>query len=61
MSSLVQSADLNPIEMVSDGLDSKVRNKQPTSADYFCQLLQETWAEKSSVYLQSLVERSENL
>ena len=35
----------------------KNRVKQPTSADHLWQLLQDIWAELSSVYLQSLVER----
>ncbi len=57
MSWLVQSAILNPIELLWDELDRKVRAKQPTSAAHLWQLLQESWAELSSVYLQSLVER----
>ena len=52
MSWLAQSVDLNPIE-----LDQKVRAKQPKSVAYIWKLLQECWAELSSVYLQSLAER----
>ena len=48
---LAQSADLNTIELVWDELDQKVRAKQPTSAAYLWLLLQEKWAELSSVYL----------
>ena len=57
MSWLAQLADLNPIELVWVGLVWKVRAKQPTSMAHLWQLLQESWAELSSVYLQSLVER----
>ena len=57
MSWLAQSMDLNPIELVRDELDQKVRAKQSTSASHLWQLSQESWAELSSVYLQSLVER----
>ena len=46
-----QSADLNPIEMEWDELKHKIRAKQPTS----WQLLQKSWAELFSVYLQCLV------
>ena len=48
---LAQSSDLNTIELVWDELDQKVRAKQPTSTAYFWLLLQENWAELSSVYL----------
>ena len=54
MSWLAQSADINPIELVWDELVQKVRAKQPTSATHFWQLLQKSWVELSSVYLQSL-------
>ena len=40
-----------------DELDRKVRAKQPTSAAHLWQVLQESWAELSSVDLQFLVER----
>ena len=52
-----QSADLNSIEHMQDELDAKVRAKQPTSAAHLWQLLQESWAELFSVYLQSLGRR----
>ena len=57
MSLPVQSADLNPIELVWDELDRKVRTKQPTRAAHLWQLLLESWAELSSVYFQPLVEK----
>ena len=40
-----------------DELDRKVRAKQSISATHLWQLLQESRAELSSVYLQSLMER----
>ncbi|XP_064878356.1 cytochrome c oxidase subunit 5A, mitochondrial-like isoform X1 [Oncorhynchus nerka] len=36
-----QSPDLNPIEMVSDELDHRVKEKQPTSAQHMWELLQD--------------------
>ena len=57
MSWLAQSVDLNPIELVWDELDQKVRAKQPTSAAHFWQWLQKSWAELFSVNFQSLVEK----
>ena len=57
MSWLAQTVDLNPTELVWDELKWKVRAKQPTSVAHLWQLLQEIWAELSSVYFQSLVER----
>ena len=38
-----QSPDLNPIEMVWDELDSRVKEKQPTSAQHLWKLLQDYW------------------
>uniref|UniRef100_A0AAZ3SF00 G-protein coupled receptors family 1 profile domain-containing protein n=1 Tax=Oncorhynchus tshawytscha TaxID=74940 RepID=A0AAZ3SF00_ONCTS len=38
-----QSPDLNPIEMVWDELDRRVKDKQPTSAQHMCELLQDCW------------------
>ena len=38
-----QSPDLNPIEMVSDELDYRVKEKQPTSAQHMWELLQDSW------------------
>ena len=42
---------------VQEEFDQKVKAKQPTRVAHLWQLLQESWAELSSVYLQSLVER----
>ena len=53
MSCQAQSVDLNPIELVWDDIDWKVRAKQLTSAANLWQL----WVEVCSVYLQSLVEK----
>jgi transposase len=36
-----QSSDLNPIEMVWDELDGRVKEKQPTSAQHMWELLQD--------------------
>ena len=52
-----QSADLNLIDVMCDELDRKVRAKQPTSAAHLWQLLQESWTEQFSLYLQSFVKR----
>ena len=52
-----QSADLNPKELVCDELEQNVSAKQSTSTAHLWQLLLEIWAELSTVYLQSLVER----
>ena len=38
-----QSPDLNPIEMVWDELDCRVKEKQPTSAQHMWELLQDCW------------------
>ena len=38
-----QSPDLNPIEMVWDELDHRVKEKQPTSAEHMWELLQDCW------------------
>ena len=61
MSRPAQSVDLNPIELVLDELDRKVRARQATRAAHLRQLLQESWTELSSVYLQSLVERMQRI
>ena len=45
MSCRVQSADLNPIGLVSDQLEWKVRAQQPTSSAHLWQPLQESRAE----------------
>ena len=52
-----QSPDLNPIELVWDELDRKVKAKQPTSATHLWELLQQCWEELSKQYLISIVER----
>ena len=54
----MQSVDLNPIELVCDKFDRKVRAKQASSVAHLGRLLQESWAELTSIYLQSLVERN---
>jgi transposase len=38
-----QSPDLNPIEMVWDEFDRRVKEKQPTSAQHMWELLQDSW------------------
>ena len=38
-----QSPNLNPIEMVWDELDHRVKEKQPTSAQHMWELLQDCW------------------
>ncbi|MDW1631377.1 transposase, partial [Vibrio sp. Y176] len=52
-----QSPDLNPIELVWDELDRKVKNKQPTSAANLYEMLTEAWEEISSDYLMKLIAR----
>lgn len=52
-----QSPDLNPIELVWDELDRRVKAKQPTSATHLWELLQQSWEELSEEYLISIVER----
>ena len=52
-----KSADLNPIELVLDEPDEKVRVKQLRSAAHLWQLLLESWAELSSIYFQFLAKR----
>ena len=53
-----QSPDLNPIELVCDELDRRVKAKQPTSATHsLWELLQQCWEELSEQYLISIVER----
>ena len=38
-----QSPDLNPIQMVWDEVDRRVKEKQPTSAQHTWELLQHCW------------------
>ena len=52
-----QSPDLNPIEVVWDELDRRVKAKQPTSATHLWELLQQWWEELSEQYLISIVQR----
>ena len=48
-----QSPDLNPIEMVWDELDHRVKEKEPTSAQHLWELLRGVWKE----FQVNLVER----
>ena len=52
-----QSPDLNPIELVWDELDRRVKANQPSSATHLWELLQQCWEELSEQYLISIVER----
>jgi len=52
-----QSPDLNPIEMVWDELDRRVKERQPTSAQHMWELLQDCWKSIPGDYLMKLVER----
>ena len=52
-----QSPDLNPIELIWDELDRRVKAKQPTSATHLWELLQQCCEELSEQYLISIVER----
>ena len=38
-----QSPNLNQVEMVWDESDHRVKEKQPTSAQHMCELLQDCW------------------
>jgi hypothetical protein len=38
-----QSPNLNPNEIVWDELDNRIKEKQPTSAQCMCELLQDCW------------------
>ena len=51
------SANLNTTELVWEDHDQKFRAKQLTNKAHLKLTLQEIWAELSSVYLQTLVER----
>ena len=46
-----QSPDLNPIEMVWDELDHRVKEKQPTSAQHMWELLQDFWKSIPLIFL----------
>ena len=52
-----QSPDLNPIKMVWDEMDRRVKAKGPTSAQHFWELLQNCWKTISGDYLRKLIER----
>ena len=52
-----ESPDLNPIELVQDELDRRVKAKQTTSATHLWELLQQSWEELSEEYLISIAER----
>ena len=52
-----QSPDLNPIEMVWDELDRRVKERQPTSAQHMGELLQDCWKSIPGDDLMKLVER----
>ena len=53
----LQSPDLNPIEMVWDELDRRVKEKQLTSAQHMWELLQDCCKSFPGDYLMKLVER----
>ena len=52
-----QSPDLNPIEMVWDEMDRRVKAKGPTSAQHLWELLQDCWKTISGDDLMKLIER----
>ena len=52
-----QCPDLNPIELVWDELDRRMKAKQPASATHLWELLQQCWEELSEQYLIFIVER----
>ena len=52
-----QSPDLNPVELVWDELDRRVKAKQPTSATHLWELRQQCWEDISEQYLISIAER----
>ncbi|XP_054872834.1 ubiquitin-conjugating enzyme E2Ka (UBC1 homolog, yeast) isoform X1 [Amphiprion ocellaris] len=52
-----QSLDLNPVQMVWDEMDHRVKAKGPTSAQHLWELLQECWKTISGDYLMKLIER----
>ena len=52
-----QSHDLNPVAMVWDELDCRVKEKQPTSAQHMWKLLQDCWKSIPGDFLMKLVER----
>ena len=52
-----QSPDLNPIEMVWDELDRRVKEREPTSAQHMWELFQDCWKSIPGDDLMKLVER----
>ncbi|MBN3288591.1 TCB1 transposase, partial [Polyodon spathula] len=52
-----QSPDLNPIELVREELDRRVKAKLPTSALHLWELLQKSWEDMSGDFLLKLVNR----
>ena len=52
-----QSPDLNPIEMVWDELDHKVKESQPKSAQHTGECLQDCWKSIPGDYFMKLIER----
>ena len=52
-----QSPDLNPIEMVLDEMDHRVKAKGPTSAQHLWELLQDCWKTISDEYLLKIIGR----
>ena len=52
-----QSPDLNPIEMVWDEMDRRVKAKGPTSAQHLWELLQDCWKTISGDDLRNLTEK----
>ena len=50
-----ESFTLNPVEMVWDELDRRVKAKQPTSAQHLWELLQDCWKTISGDYLMNLI------
>lgn len=56
-----QSPDLNPIELLWEKLDRKVRQSAPTSKSHLWKVLQEAWNEVEPQTLAKLTERMLNL
>ena len=52
-----QSPDLNPIEMVWDEIDCRMKAKGPTSAQHLWELRQDCWKTISGDDLMKLIER----
>ena len=52
-----QSPHLNPMEMIWDEMDCRVKAKGPTSAQHLWELLQDCWKTISGGFLMKLIER----